>query len=139
MPRLSVWFIRTALSHLALGFLAGAVMLASRGVSLDGWVVRLRPMHVEFLLIGWTVQLALGVAFWILPRFRAGAGRGREQYVWLSYGLLNAGVLAAALGQALALPSIVPLLGRGAEVLAAAAFSVHAWPRMKAKLFQPGF
>lgn len=132
MPRLSVWLIRTALCYLAIGLLAGAVLLANRGVFLGAWVVRLLPIHVEFLLMGWTVQLALGVAFWILPRFRTGAERGREGFVWLSYGLLNTGVLAAAIGQSLGLPSMVPLLGRSAEMLAAATFSVHAWPRVKA-------
>jgi hypothetical protein len=127
-----VWLIRTALGYLALGTLAGAFLLANRGVSLGTWVVRLLPIHVEFLLMGWTIQLALGVAFWILPRFRTGAERGREELVWISYVLLNAGVLVTALGQALQLPSSVPFLGRGAEMLGAAAFSIHAWPRVKA-------
>lgn len=130
MPRLSVWLIRTALGYLTIGFLAGAILLANQGWLLGIWVVRLRPIHVEFLLVGWMVQLALGVAFWILPRFRTGAERGREAYVWLSYCLLNAGVVTAAIGQAVGLPLMVPL-GRSAEVLAAATFSVHAWPRVK--------
>ena len=131
MPTLSVWFVRSALCHLAIGFLAGAVLLVNRGVFLGAWVGRLLPVHVEFLLLGWTVQLALGVAFWILPRFRTGAERGREGAAWLSYGLLNAGVMAVAVGQAMGLPPAVPLLGHTAEALAAAAFSLHAWPRVK--------
>jgi cbb3-type cytochrome oxidase subunit 1 len=131
MPRLSVWFVRTALCYLAIGLLAGALLLVSRGVFLGAWVAHLRPVHIEFLLMGWTVQLALGVAFWILPRFRVGAERGPEGLAWLSYGLLNAGVVMAALGPAAGLPATVPLLGHTAEALAAAAFSVHAWPRAK--------
>jgi len=51
--------------------------------------------------------------------------------VWLAYALLNAGVLSAALGQWLRAPTIIPLLGRAAEVLAAATFAFHAWPRIK--------
>jgi cbb3-type cytochrome oxidase subunit 1 len=132
VPRLSVWLIRGALCYLALGVLAGALLLVSRGVLLGDWVGRLRPIHVEFLLIGWTLQLALGVTFWILPRFRAGSARGREGFVWLSFVLLNTGVLAVALGQAFGLPRAVPLLGHGAETLAAAVFALHAWPRVKA-------
>jgi hypothetical protein len=131
MPRLSVWLVRTALCYLAIGLLAGAVLLANQAVFLGAWVGRLLPVHVEFLLIGWTVQLALGVAFWILPRFHTGAERGRKGFVWLSYVLLNTGILAAAIGQSVGLPSIVPLLGRSAEALAAAAFMIHAWPRVK--------
>jgi cbb3-type cytochrome oxidase subunit 1 len=118
--------------YLAVGVFAGAALLVSRGVFLGAWVGRLRPIHIEFLLIGWTLQLALGVAFWILPRFRAGSERRREELVWLSYVLLNTGVLAVALGQAFELPPAVPLLGRGAEALAGAVFALHAWPRIKA-------
>ncbi|HEX7336904.1 MAG TPA: hypothetical protein VF252_06825 [Gemmatimonadales bacterium] len=131
MPRLSVLLVRSALCYLAIGLLAGAVLLASRGVFLGAWVGRLLPIHIEFLLMGWTVQLALGVAFWVLPRFRTGPERGRVELAWLAYGLLNLGVLAAAIGQAAALPPAVSVLGRAAEALAAAAFSLHAWPRVK--------
>ena len=131
MPRLSVWIIRTALLYLGVGFTLGAMILFQKGVPYAGGVWRLLPMHIEFLLIGWTLQLAMGVGFWILPRFILGAPRGDERPVWLAYALLNAGVLSAALGQWLRAPTIIPLLGRAAEVLAAAAFSFHAWPRIK--------
>ncbi len=131
MPRLSVWLIRSALCYLGTGVLAGAVLLVNRGAFLGDWVGHLRPIHIEFLLIGWTLQLALGVAFWILPRYRAGSERGLEGFAWGSYVLLNAGVLAVAVGQAAGLPPAVPLLGHTAEALAATAFALHAWPRIK--------
>ena len=131
MPRLSVWMVRTALLQLALGFLLGALMLAQRSLGLEAALPRLRPVHAEVLLLGWTVQLALGVAFWILPRFRSGAERGREWPAWLAYVLLNLGVLATAAALAGAVPAGLALAGRGAEALAAAAFALHAWPRIK--------
>ena len=123
--------IRVSLVYLTAGFLAGAVMLADRGISFGEWVYRLRPVHIEFLLLGWTVQLALGVAFWILPRFRSGRERGREELAWTAFALFNAGVLGTAIGGAAGAPAVVALLGRCAEGLAAAAFAVHAWPRVK--------
>ena len=131
MPRLTVWMVRTALLHLALGFTLGALLLAQRELALPAGVTRLRPLHAELLLLGWTVQLAMGVAFWILPRFGAGPERGREWPAWLAYLLLNAGVLAAGLGLAWWGPGPLALLGRVAEALAAAAFAWHAWPRIK--------
>ena len=132
MPRVSVWFIRTALAYLALGFTLGAIMLAHRGMPLLPPRLQLLPAHIEFLLVGWVVQLALGVAFWILPRFRAGRERGREELAWLSYVLLNLGVLSSAVGPLVALPAIIPLLGHLAQGLAAVCFALHAWPRVKA-------
>jgi hypothetical protein len=123
--------VRTALLHLALGFLLGAILLIQRETPLHPAVLRLGPLHAELLLLGWTVQLAMGVAFWILPRFRSGPERGREWPAWLAYLLLNAGVLATGAGLGGAGPALASLLGRGAEALSALAFAWHAWPRIK--------
>ena len=131
MPRLSVWFVRAASLYLALGFTLGALMLADKGVPFAPWLVRLLPAHVEFVLFGWTVQLAMGVAFWILPRFEGGASRGRVWLAWLALGLLNAGVWLAGAGAVLDWPPALLLLGRVCEAAAAAAFALHAWPRIK--------
>lgn len=131
MPRLSVWMVRSALLHLLLGFTLGALLLAHRGLPLHPAMPRLRPAHAELLLVGWTVQLAMGVAFWILPRFRPGPERGDERPAWAAWALLNLGVLTAALGAALFGSGPAVALGRTAEALAAAAFARHAWPRVK--------
>jgi hypothetical protein len=131
VPRLSVLMIQTALAYLATGFLFGALLLIQRAVPLGNWLPRLVPLHVEYLLLGCIVQLALGVAFWILPRFRSGAERGREAPAWVAFALLNLGIQAVAIGGAAGAPSTMGLLGRCAEGLAATAFALHAWPRVK--------
>ena len=131
MPRLSVWMVRTALVHLALGLALGALLLSHREVALHPAVPRLRPAHAELLLLGWMVQLAMGVAFWILPRFRSGPERGREWLAWAAWVLLNAGVAATAAALVAGGAAPVALAGRGAEGLAALAFGLHAWPRVK--------
>ncbi|MBI3329087.1 MAG: hypothetical protein HYZ81_20585 [Nitrospinae bacterium] len=131
MPRLSCWCIRGSLLYLAMGFTLGGLLLFHKGVPLHPAVWRLLPMHIEFLLLGWTLQLAMGVAFWILPRFLGRLERGNEATAWLAFGCLNIGVLLAGVGWTLGVPAIVPFLGRLAEVGAAVAFAVHAWPRVK--------
>jgi hypothetical protein len=139
MPTLSRLFVRAALAYLALGFTLGGLLLAAKAWPLPGWTWRLLPAHVEFLLVGWTLQLALGVAFWILPRFAAPGPRGRaapppsrgdERPAWLAYVLLNAGVWAVGAAPWAGAP--LALAGRSAELAGAAAFAVHAWPRVKA-------
>lgn len=129
MPRLSLWFVRAALIYLALGFTLGALLLTNKGLPLSPLLWRLLPAHIECLLMGWTVQLMLGVAFWILPRF--GGRRGNETPAWAAFWLLNTGILLAGFGPALALAGWVMFLGRIAEVAAVSAFAVHAWPRIK--------
>jgi hypothetical protein len=122
--------VRCALLYLLAGFSLGALLLANKGAPFGPWVWSLLPAHIEFLLVGWTGQLILGVGFWILPRFPGGS-RGNERLAWLAWGLLNAGVLLAA-AQALrpGLAFLAPV-GRLMEAFAAVAFAAHAWPRVR--------
>jgi hypothetical protein len=129
MPALSVWSIRAALLYLIAGFTFGAFILTNKGLPISPLVWRLMPIHMEFLLVGWLVQLAMGVAFWILPRFRQ--QRGNSQAALVAFVLLNVGIWLAAPGSALSAPSWMTLAGRLVEVGAAVAFAVHAWPRVK--------
>lgn len=131
MIRLSVWPVRTALVYLGAGFLIGALMLTQQGVPIEGTLFRLLPLHIEFVLIGWTLQLGMGIAFWILPRFSREPRYGRQTFGWLAYGLLNIGVLSVGVGQWLAAPTIIMFIGRVAEALAVISFAAHAWPRIK--------
>jgi hypothetical protein len=131
VPRLSRWFIRASLLYLAGGFTLGALLLVHKGIPLHPVLWRLLLPHLEFLLLGWTLQLALGVAFWILPRFQQGRERGNEALAWWAFGLLNTGVCLVGVGWMLGGPEWVPLLGRVIETAAAIAFAAHAWPRVK--------
>lgn len=131
MPRLSAWFIKAALVYLALGFTFGALMLANKGVPFANWAWALLPAHMEFLLIGWMAQLALGMAYWIFPRF-SGGSRGNSVWAWAAFGLLNLGVWTVALQTVLGLDRWIFLAGRLAELGAGLAYGMHAWRRIRA-------
>jgi cbb3-type cytochrome oxidase subunit 1 len=129
VPRLSVWMVRAALLALAAGAALGAVLLADP--SFAGGVARWRPLHAELLTVGWTVQLAFGVSYWILPRFRSGSERGREELGWTAFVLVNLGVVLVGIGRSVPGAESWALAGRSSEGLAAAAFAAQAWPRVK--------
>ncbi len=129
MPRLGAWYVRAALSYLAAGFTFGALMLANKGVPFYPPLWRLLPAHIEFLLLGWTVQLAFGVAFWILPRWHT--QRGDVRPAWAAFVLLNAGIWLVVLAGWFNGPAWAVLLGRMLEAAAVAAYVIHAWPRVK--------
>ena len=129
MPRLSVWFVRSALTYLALGVTLGSLLLWNKAIPLHPLVWRLLPAHMEFLLVGWTVQLALGVAFWILPRWQT--QRGNVRLAWAAWILLNLGVWLVVLTPWLSTSAWLMTLGRLCEAAAAGAFALHAWPRVK--------
>jgi hypothetical protein len=125
MPRVSAWFIRASLCHLIVGFGIGALMLASKGLSIATGVWALRPIHTEMLLVGWMIQLVMGVAVWIFPRMGLRkAPRRSIAAAWLAFALLNSGVLLVSLGGSLF------AVGRLVEVLAAASFVTHLWGRV---------
>jgi hypothetical protein len=128
MPRLSVWFVRASLLYLLAGFLIGALILAQKGIPYDSAVWTLFPIHMEFLLIGWFAQLAMGVAFWIAPRFSSGPPRGNVRIVWLSFVLINAGLLV---GSMQAWVTTSALLGRALEMGAGITFAIGLWRRIK--------
>lgn len=130
MPRLSCWFIRSALLYLATGFTLGALLLSNKGIPYAPGIWQLLPLHIEFLLHGWLIQLAMGVAFWILPRFSKGATHGNEQLVWASWALVNLGILLVISGNLVALPGFT-LAGRLAELIGVVCFVLGSWKRVK--------
>ena len=109
------------------GFTLGGLLLAHKGQPFwpSAWL-RLPP-HIEFLVLGWMAQLALGVAFWILPRYPGGS-RGNESLAAASIVLLNLGIILVAL-QSFA-PGLL-LAGRVCELAAGALFALHAWGRVR--------
>jgi len=128
MPRLSVWFVRASLLYLLLGFFFGALLLAQKGIPFFAPVWNLLPLHMEFLLVGWLIQLAMGVAFWIIPRFGGNSPRGPVGLVWVSFALLNAGILITVLQYWF--PAML-LIGRIAEVVAGILFVIGSWRRIR--------
>lgn len=130
MPRLSVYFIRAALIHALLGFTVGALLLANKGIMFSPAIWSLLPLHIEFAFIGWMVQLAMGVAFWILPRFSSSSPRGNEKLVWAAFVLLNTGIFFVVIQSFFGVNGFA-LTGRIMELLGLAAFAAGNWKRIK--------
>lgn len=128
MPRLSAWIVRLSLIYLLVGVLLGALLLAQKGVPYYAPIWAIFPLHTEFLLVGWLLQFAAGVAFWILPRFASGPPRGDERLVVAAFILLNAGILLAA--SSLMLPGTL-IAGRMIESAALLLFVLASWRRVK--------
>jgi hypothetical protein len=132
MPKLSVYMIRAAVLYLGIGFTFGAMLLWNKGIPFAPWVWRLLGLHIEFLVFGWMAQLAMGVAFFALPRFNDHQKRyGRVWLGWCSFGLLNSSVLMLAYAHWQGSTTLA-LGGRCLLFLAATAFAMMITPRVKA-------
>jgi hypothetical protein len=153
MPKLSRWFVKSALICLLLGsalaglVLAGDALPPGPAAALYG----LRPLSWHLLTVGWATQLIFGVAYWMFPLAAAsrGAGgrvapaasaagrRGDERLGWAAFGLLNAGLLLRAIGEpAVAWSAGSPLgvllpLSALAQVAAIALLVAFTWGRIR--------
>ncbi|MBI3170914.1 MAG: hypothetical protein HYZ22_20735 [Chloroflexi bacterium] len=130
MPRLSMYFVRASLVYLTLAATIGGLLLANKGIMISPAIWSLLPLHIEFAFVGWMIQLAMGVAFWILPRFSHGALRGDERLSWLAITLLNTGIFLLVL-QSLLGSDWLAFAGRIMELLALTAFAIGNWKRIK--------
>ncbi len=126
MPKLSVYMIRFSLIYLGLGMTIGGLILGNKGfpisVSLWQWL----PIHIELLMFGWIMQLVMGVAFWIVPRFPTSPKYGRAGLAWTSFILFNIGLWLVIFGQ-----NWLVLGGRIVMFSAVALFAIYLFPRIK--------
>ena len=129
MPRLSYLFIRASLVYLVLGFTFGSLILAQKGVPFAPFIWALLPIHIEFLILGWLTQLALGVAFWILPRLTSNTPRGDERWSWAAFALVNLGI-AVNIAAPYAGFIWLGLLARILQAAGVAAFAIGNWQRI---------
>lgn len=130
MPRLSVYFIRASMLYMLLGFTIGGLMLANKGLMLSAALWNLLPLHMEFAFVGWMIQLAMGTAFWILPRFPKRPARGDERLSWLAFLLLNLGITLVVLQIRFPLQEL-SFAGRILELLGLICFASGNWRRIR--------
>jgi hypothetical protein len=96
MPPIARTFIKAAFVYFLAAFLLGALMMLDRWLSFSRWlkVVYLSQLHL--LVVGWITQLAIGVAYWIFPRFlkiQDPRPRGSDALAWAVLISLNVGLL----------------------------------------------
>jgi cbb3-type cytochrome oxidase subunit 1 len=131
VPGATIWLVRAALVHLLVGSALGALLLTTKaGFGTWLWVGRTWPLHGETMLLGWMVQLAIGVAYWILPKHVHQPVRGPVAPVIAAALLINLGVLSAGLGPIVGRDGLT-LAGRLAELAAVLLFATNALPRIK--------
>ena len=145
MDRLTAVMVRLSLGWLLSGFVIGGLMLVDRAVP-GAWRAWLAPSHGHMLFVGWFLQFALGIAYWLLPRKRSPERPlGYDERIsWFGVGALNAGLMLRMLGEPLErmgrgnLATLAALFGSAALQLAAVLiFVTQIWPRMGLRQLRP--
>jgi branched-subunit amino acid ABC-type transport system permease component len=137
MPRLTRWFIRTAMAYLVAALLLALVLALPGSINLPDFLRFMNPAYFHLFMVGWVTQMIFGVIFWLFPIVTRARPRGNERIGWASYALLNAGLLLRVVAEPL--NSLYPNSGAGwllvvsavLQWLAAVFFATLAWPRVK--------
>jgi hypothetical protein len=98
VPKASRYLIKLSFLYFLTGGVIGLFILWSKVDTAYNWAWQWFSIHLDYMLFGWFLQFALGVAYWILPRYMTKPVRGPEQPVWLGMYMLNIGLLAITLG-----------------------------------------
>ena len=141
MPVIARSYVKAAFAYFVVAFLLGALMALDSWLGFSRWlrVVYLSQLHL--LVVGWITQLAIGVAYWIFPRFRkeqATSPRGSDALAWGVFVCLNAGLLLRFILEPFHLmgpqPWLAALLALSGVLQAAAAvgFGLLIWGRVRA-------
>jgi hypothetical protein len=139
VPPLTRWYIKSALIYLATALLLALLLTLPHSVALPTFIRIMTPAYFHLFLVGWVTQMIFGVIYWMFPIITRAQPRGNKHLGWISYGLLNAGLLLRVVGEPLV--SLQPerwfgwLLALAAllQWLAAVLFVVLTWPRIKEK------
>lgn len=130
MPAVSRWMIRLSLMYLLAGILAGAFLLVHKVYPLHASAWLLLPMHIEVTIFGWIVQITLGTAYWMLPRYLKGRPRGRRWLGWVMAICLNLGIVFIIIDLLEWVPVSLRFAGRLLQVIAVLLFIYLHWNRI---------
>lgn len=136
MPKLTRWYLKIALIYFLAALLTGLILSAPPWFpfsSLPG----LSPVYIHLFVVGWLTQLIFGVTYWMFPKFSMENPRGSETLGWVTFILLNIGLILRAIGEPLViqLPESVwgwiLVLSALLQWLAGIGFVLNTWSRVK--------
>lgn len=147
MPVASALFVKSAWTWFVAGIALGAALAFHKAT---GWrpdlAARIYSTHVHLLLVGFVAQWIMGIAFWLYPRGERTGFAPHHRRVLVAWALLNTGVLARAVAEAMVLsPALqtwkawwgVYLAATGFQALAGLLYVTAIWGRIHCSLRLP--
>lgn len=85
---------KTSVVYLLLGFVLGGVLLIAEATGAS-WGSAWGTVHAHILFVGWFVQFAIGIGYWLLPRRKTPERPYgyNPTLAYAAYGLINAGMI----------------------------------------------
>lgn len=116
------WMIRAALIYLVIGVSLGFVMYLAP-LFPDAGLYRFRSVHIHLLLVGFMLQIVMGVALWMFPRMAVDPHYTPPRRGMTLFVLLNCGVFLRSAGELYGMVPVntayfVGLAGAGLQLIA---------------------
>lgn len=137
MPDLTRWYVKSSLIFFVAALLVGLMLALNGLLQMPAFVAQLGPVYLHMFLVGWVTQLIFGVVFWMFPKFSPARPRGNETLAWVTFWLLNGGLLLRVFGE----PATALNPGQGwgwllaisalAQWIAGLLFVANTWQRVK--------
>jgi hypothetical protein len=141
MPPIARAFVKAAFLYFVVAFVLSALMMLDRWLSFSRWLRVVYVSQLHLLMVGWITQLAIGVAYWMFPRFlkvQDSRPRGSDTLAWAVFICLNVGLLLRfvfepfyLMGPESWLAALMVLSGV-LQALAAVGFGLLIWGRIRA-------
>ena len=135
MPTLTRWYVKSSLFYFILAVIFGIGIKA--GFTETSQFSKFTPVYYHLFMVGWVTQLIFGISFWMFPRYTREKPRGNETLAWISFVLLNIGLLLRTFTEPLLisnpsqfLRSIV-LFASIFQWLAGIGYIIYIWNRIK--------
>ncbi|MBM9591199.1 hypothetical protein JWG41_12120 [Leptospira sp. 201903075] len=93
LPIQSIWLIRVSLIYLIFGSSLGAIIMVNKAIFLDPRIWNLLPFHYTILIWGFFIQLIMGTAYWMFPKFLLERPRGATWQAWVIFYSYNLGLI----------------------------------------------
>lgn len=135
MPTLTRLYIKSGLVYLILAVITGLGLKIGAG-SLS-YFSRLTPVYYHLFMVGWVTQLIFGISFWMFPRRTREKPRGNEPVAWITFVLLNVGLLLRVISEPIIFsdPSqfwrSMTIAASILQWLAGIGYVIHIWNRVK--------
>jgi hypothetical protein len=139
VPRLTQWYLRSALIYLVLSLTIGLVLAANSMLGISPSLASLQPVFFHLFVVGWLTQLIFGVAYWMFPKYSRETPYRSVNLSRATFWLLNTGLLLRALSEPLFQPGSTPFLGyllilsAGMQWIAGLFFAINTWGRVKTR------
>lgn len=137
MPLVTRYFIKSALFFFVAALFCGLLLALRPFIEQPSFLIGLTPIYFHLFMVGWVTQIIIGVAYWMFPKVTKETPRGSEALAWITYALMNSGLLLRTVaepanavqtwvgwGWLVALSALLQWLG-------GCAFVVNTWPRVK--------